>query len=92
MPCEGGSTTAVTISFGLKEGVALDVASEDVRRAIMDLRMPDIVQAEFAGDAKAFAATAGAQPLLILAALVGIQGHWWGNGSRSGDRRDLYIL
>src|SRR3954466_12137981 len=67
-----GQFPAVTISFGLKEGVALDVASEDVRRAIMDLRMPDIVQAEFAGDAKAFAATAGAQPLLILAALVAI--------------------
>src|SRR4029078_12368157 len=37
-----------------------------------DMRMPDIVQAEFAGDAKAFAVSAGAQPLLILAALIAI--------------------
>src|ERR1051325_4675314 len=36
------------------------------------MRLPDVVQAEFAGDAKAFAASAGAQPLLILAALVAI--------------------
>jgi multidrug efflux pump subunit AcrB len=36
------------------------------------MRLPDIVQAQFAGDAKAFAQSAGAQPLLILAALVAI--------------------
>jgi len=67
-----GQFPAVTISFGLKEGVALDVATEDVRQAVLDMRLPDIIQAEFAGDAKAFAASAGAQPLLILAALVAI--------------------
>jgi hydrophobe/amphiphile efflux-1 (HAE1) family protein len=67
-----GQFPAVTISFGLKEGVALDVATEDVRQAVLDMRLPDVIQAEFAGDAKAFAASAGAQPLLILAALVAI--------------------
>ncbi len=67
-----GQFPAVTISFGLKEGVSLDAASEDVRQAILDMRLPDVIQAEFAGDAKAFAASAGAQPLLILAALVAI--------------------
>jgi hydrophobe/amphiphile efflux-1 (HAE1) family protein len=67
-----GQFPAVTISFGLKEGVTLDVASEAVQQAVREMRMPDIIQAEFAGDAKAFAASAGAQPLLILAALVAI--------------------
>jgi len=67
-----GQFPAVTISFGLKEGVALDAASEDIQRAVADMRMPDIVQAEFAGDAKAFAMSAGAQPLLILAALIAV--------------------
>src|ERR1051325_7728198 len=67
-----GQFPAVTISFGLKEGVALDVASEDIQKAILDMRLPDIVPPEFAGDAKAFAASAGAQPLLILAALIAI--------------------
>jgi multidrug efflux pump len=67
-----GQFPAVTISFGLKEGVALDVASDDIQRAILEMRLPDIVQAEFAGDAKAFAASAGAQPLLILAALIAV--------------------
>ena len=67
-----GQFPAVTISFGLKEGVALETATADVQQAVLDMRMPDIVQAEFAGDAKAFAASAGAQPLLILAALVAV--------------------
>ncbi|MGB9366623.1 MAG: efflux RND transporter permease subunit [Xanthobacteraceae bacterium] len=67
-----GQFPAVTISFGLKEGVTLDVASEDLRKAILDMRLPDVIQAEFAGDAKAFAASAGAQPLLILAALIAV--------------------
>jgi multidrug efflux pump len=56
----------------LKEGVALEAATADVQQAVLDLRLPDIIQAEFAGDAKAFAASAGAQPLLILAALIAI--------------------
>jgi hydrophobe/amphiphile efflux-1 (HAE1) family protein len=67
-----GQFPAVTISFGLKEGVALEAATADVQQAVLDMRLPDIIQAEFAGDAKAFAASAGAQPLLILAALVAI--------------------
>jgi len=67
-----GQFPAVTISFGLREGVTLDVASESIRQAILEMRLPDVIQAEFAGDAKAFAASAGAQPLLILAALVSV--------------------
>ena len=67
-----GQFPAVTISFGLRDGVALEPATQDMQQAIMDLRMPDVIQAEFAGNAKAFAASAGAQPLLILAALVAI--------------------
>ena len=67
-----GQFPAVTISFGLREGVTLDVASDSIRQAILEMRLPDVIQAEFAGDAKAFAASAGAQPLLILAALVAV--------------------
>ena len=50
----------------------LEAATAAVQQAVLDMRMPDIVQAEFAGDAKAFAQSAGAQPLLVLAALVAV--------------------
>ena len=67
-----GQFPAVTISFGLREGEALEAATAAVQQAVLDMRMPDIIQAEFAGDAKAFAESAGAQPLLVLAALVAV--------------------
>jgi multidrug efflux pump len=67
-----GQFPAVTISFGLRDGVSLEQVSGDVQQAIRELRMPDVVQAEFAGDAKAAALSAGAQPLLVLAALVAV--------------------
>jgi len=67
-----GQFPAVTISFGLKEGESLETATAAVQQTVLDMRMPDIVQAEFAADAKAFAASAGAQPLLVLAALVAV--------------------
>jgi multidrug efflux pump len=67
-----GQFPAVTISFGLRDGVALEAATAAVQQAVLEMRLPDIIQAEFAGDAKAFAASAGAQPLLILAALIAI--------------------
>jgi len=67
-----GQFPAVTISFGRKEGVTLETASVDIQQAIREMRMPDVVQSEFAGDAKAFATSASAQPLLILAALVAV--------------------
>jgi multidrug efflux pump subunit AcrB len=43
-----------------------------VRQAVLDMRLPDIIQAEFAGDAKAAAESANTQPLLVLAALVAV--------------------
>jgi multidrug efflux pump len=67
-----GQFPAVTISFGLREGETLETAAERLRQAVLEMRMPDTIQAEFAGDAKAFAQSAGAQPLLILAALVAV--------------------
>jgi multidrug efflux pump len=67
-----GQFPAVTISFGLREGESIDTASVAIQQAVADMRMPDIVQAEFAGEAKAFAGSAGAQPLLVLAALVAV--------------------
>jgi hydrophobe/amphiphile efflux-1 (HAE1) family protein len=67
-----GQFPSVTISFGLRAGESIEEATYAVQQAVADMRMPDVVQAEFAGDAKAFAQSAGAQPLLVLAALVAV--------------------
>ena len=67
-----GQFPAVTISFGLRPDVILEDATAAIRQAVAEMRMPDIINAEFAGDARAAAQSAGAQPLLILAALIAV--------------------
>jgi multidrug efflux pump len=67
-----GQFTAVTITFNLTPDTPLQRASTDITDAVAAMHLPDIVHAEFAGNARDFARTAGAQPLLILAALIAV--------------------
>ncbi len=68
-----GQFPAVTISFSLAPDVThpgSDRRRSD--RAVAELHMPDTLHAEFAGDARAYRRSLGAQPLLILAALLAV--------------------
>jgi hydrophobe/amphiphile efflux-1 (HAE1) family protein len=67
-----GPFPAVTITYNLKPEATLDEATQGIREAIAELRMPDAIRAEAAGDAKAFAQQATTQPLLIIAALISV--------------------
>jgi multidrug efflux pump len=67
-----GPFPAVTISYGLNADKTLDEAQAAIREAIAELRMPDSIRAEPAGDAKAFAKQANNQVLLIVAALLAV--------------------
>ncbi|MPZ57362.1 MAG: acriflavine resistance protein B [Rhizobiales bacterium] len=67
-----GSFPAVTLTFNLAPDVKLENASDEILRAVAELHMPDAIRAEFAGDARDFRRSAGAQPLLILAALIAV--------------------
>jgi multidrug efflux pump len=67
-----GPFPAVTITYNLLPDVTLDEASRGISEAIAELRMPDAIRSEAAGDAKAFARQASAQPLLIIAALISV--------------------
>ena len=67
-----GPFPAVTITYNLKPDVTLDEATQAISQAVAELRMPDSIRAEAAGDAKAFAAQASTQPLLIIAALISV--------------------
>ena len=60
-----GVFPSVTITYNLGAGEKIDVAASGIKQAIAELRLPATVTAEAAGDAKAFAANASAQPLLI---------------------------
>ncbi|MBO0742295.1 MAG: efflux RND transporter permease subunit, partial [Hyphomicrobiaceae bacterium] len=67
-----GPFPAVTISYNLAPGATLDEATQAIAQAVAELRLPDAIRTEAAGDAKAFAAQASAQPLLIIAALISV--------------------
>jgi multidrug efflux pump len=63
---------SVTLSFNLAEGVTLEQATAAVDRAIAELHMPDTLHADYAGDARTYRQSIGAQPLLIAAALIAV--------------------
>jgi multidrug efflux pump len=67
-----GQFPSVTISFSLAPGVTIDDATQAVDRAVAALHIPDTLHAEYAGDAKDYRRSIGAQPLLIIAALIAV--------------------
>jgi multidrug efflux pump len=67
-----GQFPAVTISFGIDPNTPIEEATRRVDQAVAALHMPDSLHAEYAGDARAFRSSLGAQPLLIVAALIAV--------------------
>jgi hydrophobe/amphiphile efflux-1 (HAE1) family protein len=67
-----GQFPAATLSFNLAPGVALSEAEAAVQNAARELRMPEDVRTEFAGNARFLQQSLSTQPLLIAAALISI--------------------
>jgi hydrophobe/amphiphile efflux-1 (HAE1) family protein len=67
-----GQFPSITITYNLKPDASIEQASNDIQQAVAEMRLPDSIRSDFAGDVRAFAQSAGAQPLLILAALVAV--------------------
>jgi multidrug efflux pump len=67
-----GQFPSLTLSFNLAEGITLEQATAAVDQAIAELHMPDTLHADYAGDARTYRQSIGAQPLLIAAALIAV--------------------
>ncbi|MBV9784793.1 MAG: efflux RND transporter permease subunit [Acidisphaera sp.] len=67
-----GQFPAATISFNVAPGMALGDATAAVENAARELRMPETVRYEFAGNARYLAQSLAAEPALIGAALLAI--------------------
>ena len=67
-----GQFPSITISFSLDEDVTIQEATQRVDRAVAELHLPDSLHAEYAGDARSYRQSIGAQPLLIIAALIAV--------------------
>jgi multidrug efflux pump subunit AcrB len=67
-----GQFPAITVSFGLGENMTIEQATRLIDKAVAELHIPDTLHAEYAGDARAYRQSIGAQPLLILAAVIAV--------------------
>jgi multidrug efflux pump len=67
-----GQFPAITISFGIDENTPIEEATRRVDQAVAELHLPDTLHAEYAGDARTYRQSIGAQPLLIVAALIAV--------------------
>lgn len=67
-----GQFPASTISFNLKEGASLSLATKVIEETLRNLAVPDSLHGSFQGSAKAFQQSQNSQPWLIAAALLAI--------------------
>jgi multidrug efflux pump len=67
-----GQFPAVTVSYNLAPNVPIEKAQAAIERAVAELHLPDTLHTEFAGDARVYQRSVGAQPLVILAALLAV--------------------
>jgi multidrug efflux pump len=67
-----GQFPAVTITYNLAPDAVIQDVTAGIEQAVVEMHIPDTIHADFAGDVQAFKRSAGAQPLLLLAALVAV--------------------
>ncbi len=67
-----GQFPAATLSFNTVGTTSLGAATAAIQQAVLEMRMPPTVRTDFAGNAKFFADSLKAVPVLILAALSAI--------------------
>jgi hydrophobe/amphiphile efflux-1 (HAE1) family protein len=67
-----GQFPSTTITYNLAAGMPLETATAAITQAVAGLHVPDAIHTDFAGDIQAFKQSAGAQPLLLLAALIAV--------------------
>ena len=67
-----GQFPSTTITYNLAPGTTIQDATAAISQAVAELHVPDVIHADFAGDVQQFKQSAGAQPLLLLAALIAV--------------------
>ena len=65
-----GQLPAVTVSYNLRQGVALGEAVDRIQAAVAELNLPATVQTSFQGAAQQFQSTSANTGLLIFAAIL----------------------
>jgi multidrug efflux pump len=67
-----GQFPSVTITYNLAPTANIEGATAAITQAVAEMHLPEALHADFAGDVQAFKRTLGAQPLLLIAALLAV--------------------
>ncbi|HTT49523.1 MAG TPA: efflux RND transporter permease subunit [Pseudolabrys sp.] len=67
-----GQFPAVTITYNILPNFTIQDVTDGIQQTVAQMHVPDTIHTDFAGDVQAFKQSAGAQPLLLLAALVAV--------------------
>jgi multidrug efflux pump len=67
-----GQFPSVTITYNLAPNALIEDVTRSIEQAVAEMHIPDVVRADFSGDVQAYRQAVGAQPLLLLAALVAV--------------------
>ncbi len=67
-----GQFPAVTITYNILPNFTIEDVTSGIEQTVAQMHLPDTIHTDFAGDVQAFKQSAGAQPLLLLAALVAV--------------------
>jgi hydrophobe/amphiphile efflux-1 (HAE1) family protein len=67
-----GQFPAVTITYNIDANATIQDVTAGIGQTVAEMHIPDTIHADFAGDVQAFKQSAGAQPLLLLAALLAV--------------------
>ncbi|HEX5211027.1 MAG TPA: efflux RND transporter permease subunit [Pseudolabrys sp.] len=67
-----GQFPAVTITYNILPNFSIEDVTSGIEQTVAQMHLPDTIHTDFAGDVRAFKQSAGAQPLLLLAALVAV--------------------
>ena len=67
-----GQFPSTTITYNLAPGTTIQEGTAAITQAVADMHIPDVIHTDFAGDVQQFKQSAGAEPLLLLAALVAV--------------------
>jgi hydrophobe/amphiphile efflux-1 (HAE1) family protein len=67
-----GQFPSTTITYNLAPGTSISVGTNAITQAVAEMHLPDTIHTDFAGDVKQFKQAAGAQGMLLIAALVAV--------------------
>ena len=67
-----GQFPSTTITYNLAPGTTIEEATAAITESVGEMHVPDVIHTDFAGDVQQFKQSAGAQPLLLFAALIAV--------------------